>query len=116
MESCTACFCPQLNGQWTNSQCPQQDCFKYCMLVHDNSGEAYDIRTLTTNECAQVYAGDNLKIQRCQSEAIISGSAADPNTGGETLPEQAQKSNRNIILISVLLVVLIIVSVLIYSL
>lgn len=116
MESCTSCVCAQVNGQWVNPACPQQDCFKYCLPVSDNSAQGFDARTMTTNECAEVYAGNPTAIQRCQSLAIISGSPEDPNSDGIPFEEKKKESNRNIILISVMLVVLIIVSMLIYSL
>jgi hypothetical protein len=117
MDSCTVPVCAMLNGQLVNPSCGQTDAFKYCAQINPNSLAGYDVRTMTIDECSQVFSGNPASLQQCLANAIVPGSTADPNA--PTPEEQAQeltKKNNNVLLIAAIIIIAILISALIYSL
>lgn len=117
MEQCNACFCATTNGQFIDANCPQQDCFKYCLPVNNNSLAGYDIRTMTADECNTVFANNAESKQRCLAVAPIPGSSADPNAPTpEEQQAQLQTKNNKVLLVAAIIIIAILIATLIYTL
>lgn len=110
MKECNVELCAVYsNGQFANPSCPQSDGYKYCLAKPGAVGaQGWDIRTMTQSECQSIYGNNQTAFQKCMTYAIMPSKDEALKEAGLSSPEELKKSNRNILLIGLLLIMVIV--------